>query len=279
MDAVNEPENTPAEKTLLTITEALDAAGAPRTDTERDGFGINLELGFVARIRWLVEQLDAKEREREKEAREASKRAGEARQLRSDIEQTSSALAAHGVPMDDLMVYQGATWLGRELTAQHQRADENAAAIGDLERKLIEVLGQRDAFMRQRDEALSKAEDLSKRYNRATDELQAHAEERDKVLKEHVEHAEGWRLQCGTNERTIARLITKIKRLKSAGSDVRFALTSEPLEALLKADIVVDAKSGKVVKNRLGTAQGAKRVAGSVKPARAKTKTKTRKRS
>jgi len=62
----------------------------------------------------------------------------------------------------------------------------------------------------------TKADDLSARYNRAADDLQALTEQRDKALAQ-AEHVEGWRAQCVVNERTTARLTAKVKRIETAG--------------------------------------------------------------
>lgn len=56
-------ENTPTENVLLEVADALSVAGAPRTDTERDGIGINIELDLHARVRWLANDRDDKAKE------------------------------------------------------------------------------------------------------------------------------------------------------------------------------------------------------------------------
>lgn len=47
---------TPTENLIFEVSKALDAAGVPRTDTERDGVGVNLEISLPDRVRWLMQR-------------------------------------------------------------------------------------------------------------------------------------------------------------------------------------------------------------------------------
>jgi len=203
MDTNENPEPTPAEKTLLEAATVLDNAGVPRTDTERDGVGINLELNLAGRILWLVEQ-------------------------RTDLESALRVARADR------------TISITEVQAAQTRANEAEANLSELHTNLRQALG-----------------DLSQCYNRAADELQALAEQRDKAAATTLSAADDAGQLATENlrlERLVRQLTAKVKRLESAGSGARFALTSEPHRAQLRADIVVDAKSGRVLKNRFGKA-------------------------
>lgn len=273
-DAEDIPENTPTENRLLAAAEALDAAGIPRA-----GEIIGLELDLPERIQRLARDRDGKELAREKEAREANRWSGEARQLRSDIDQACAALKATGAPMDELMVYQGATWLGRELLATQDRANNAESNLSTLHVQLRQMFGAESvaealadaAALKEKCEELSKDRLFLATKRREAEEALAHfVSQRDaevdqlragfmKQRDEAIAMAQGAADNAGALatenlrlERLVKQLTSKVKRLESAGSGARFALTSEPRAAILKADIVVDAKSGKVVKNRLG---------------------------
>lgn len=187
---------TPAEKTLLAIKEALDAAGAPRTDTERDGVGINLELDYAARIRWLVEQ-------------------------RNDVDSLFREVtkALDDTHTQHTHVVDRIRWLAAD-------RDAKEAALEDARR-------HRAAFMTQRDEALhslsvseSNLSVLHTCIRQAIGAISAvnGVEVQPDVtplqmleqLRDIAYDTEGWRKQCGTNERTIARLTSKIKRLEAS---------------------------------------------------------------
>jgi hypothetical protein len=172
------------ERRLLEVADALDAASAPRTDTERDGVGINLELTLPDRVQWLVERL---------------------KDARDQLATTNQVLRNHGAPMDELTIDQGATWVGRELTAQCRRGDESEVHLSELHIKLRQMFDaesvaealeeaatlktQRDVFMRQRDEAIAK--------------VSAAVDDAAELATENL-----------LQERTIAKLIVKIKRLQ-----------------------------------------------------------------
>lgn len=235
-DSPENQELTPAEKILFAAAQVLDNAGAPRTDTERDGIGINIELNLAGRILWLVEQRNDKELAREREAKEANRWSGEARQLRSDVERASAILAQHGAPMDELMVYQGAEWLGRELAAQRERADKAESNLSETHVNLRQVLGAEsiaEAF-----ELITglqaKVEELSQRYNRAADELQALTEQRDKATTTALSAADNAGELATENlrlERLVRQLTGKVKRREADIERYRAELAKKPARA------------------------------------------------
>lgn len=179
-------ENTPTENTLLEVATALGDAGVPCTTAERDGAGADLEISLPDRIRWLASDRDDK-------AKEATSWESVANNIREQRARINRALRDAGAPMDELMTDQGVTWIVRELTKDRDFIAEQRRQV---EADLVALTQQRDAFMRQRDEA-------------PNDELVKY--------KELADHAEAWRLTAATGERTIARLTAKVKRLVVLG--------------------------------------------------------------
>ena len=273
-DAEDIPENTPTENRLLAAAEALDAAGIPRA-----GETLGLELDLPERIQRLARERDDKEAARANEARSAEKYAEEARGRRAEAARIDAVLRAGGAPMDELTTEQGATWLGRELLATQDRANNAESNLSTLHVQLRQTLGAESVAeaLDEIHELKSKCDELStdrvflSTKRREAEEALAHfvsqrdaevdqlrtgfMKQRDEALAKARAAAEDAGALASENlrlERLVKQLTTKVKRLESAGSGARFALTSEPRAAILKADIVVDAKSGKVVKNRLG---------------------------
>lgn len=185
-------ENTPTENTLLEVADVLGAASVPRTTAERDGAGVDLEISLPDRIRWLASDRDDK-------AKEAASWESVANDIREQRARINRALRDAGAPMDELMTDQGVTWIVRELTKDRDFIAEQRRQV---EADLVALTQQRDAFMRQRDEALAEV-------MKANDELVKY--------KELADHAEAWRLTVATGERTIARLTAKVKRLVVLG--------------------------------------------------------------
>lgn len=106
--------------------------------------------------------------------------------------------------------------LDRERREKQEALDEAAAR----ELKLIE---ERDAanrdvrfFQREARDCGVKIRQLTEQHAALSERYRHAITERDRAAAE-AAHAEGWRLQCSTNERTIQRLTAKIKSLESQG--------------------------------------------------------------
>ena len=111
---------------------------------------------------------------------------------------------------------------GVSIDLDHERC-KGQDALGEAAARELKLIEERDAAIQNakffRSEAkdcgaeirelTKQRKDLSERYKHAI-------AQRDKAATD-AGHAEGWRLQCNTSERTIERLTAKIKRLESQG--------------------------------------------------------------
>jgi len=158
-DAEDIPENTPDQRRLLAAAEALDAAGIPRT-----GETLDLEIDLPERIQRLAHERDDKELARANEARSAEKYAEEARGRRAETARIDAVLRAGGAPMDELTTEQGATWLGRELLATQDRANNAESNLSTLHVQLRQMFGAESVAEALADAAAlkEKCEELSK---------------------------------------------------------------------------------------------------------------------
>lgn len=289
-DAEDIPENTPDQRRLLAAAEALDTAGIPRT-----GETLGLEIDLPERIQRLTHERD--DLARANEARSAEKYAEEARERRAEAARIDAVLRAAGAPMDELTAEQGATWLGRELLATQDRANNAESNLSTLHVQLRQMFGAESvaealadaAALKEKCEELSKdrlflttkrreaEEELAHFVSQRDAEVAGFMKQRDEALAKAQVASEDAGALASENlrlERLVKQLTSKVKRLESAGSGARFALASAPRGAILRADIVVDAKSGKVIKNRFGKAPGMSAALAAGKP-----KAKARKRA
>jgi len=104
---------------------------------------------------------------------------------------------------------------------------EKQEALNEAATRELKLIEERDAAIR--DARFFKSEarncgaeirELTEQYGGLSDRYKHAIAERDSAAAE-AAHAEGWRLQCSTSERTIQRLTTKIKSLESQGSNGR----------------------------------------------------------
>lgn len=208
---IDDDENlstTRTENLIFEVSKALDGAGTPRTDTERDGVGINLELTLPDRVQWLVERL---------------------KDAHDQLMTTNQVLRNHGAPMDELTTGQGATWVGRELTAQCRRGDEAESHLSELHIKLRQLFDAESVA-----EALEEAATLKTKRDEVT-------KERDWIKKSRDAEYTEFKVKLG-------ELTMKIEQLEVR----KFATTADLVRVQQKADVVVDLVSGSVVKNRFG---------------------------
>lgn len=189
-DLIPNPENTPTERSLLEVTDALDVAGAPHTDTERDGVGINLELDLHARVRWLMNDRDGK-------AKDVTLWRGRCKDARDQLARIESMLRDAGAPL--VTTDQGVVWLVRELKTKYAELTGLGELCGkaqhdrDFFRKQAEEVGatvagfmqQRDDLMRQRDDMTTERADAEARADALEAELamlEAHVDDLDAEL-------------------------------------------------------------------------------------------------
>ncbi|HEY8924286.1 MAG TPA: hypothetical protein VIU64_07890, partial [Polyangia bacterium] len=272
------------------VTQALDAAGAKH-------------VHVVDRIRWLASDRDAKEAAREKEARIANEATGVARERGQSLIAIEHALLDAGAPA-------GLSNIEKVVRLKKER-DDAVAEREQLRRMHAGVSADLDRARREHEEALGEAAGRELKLTEERDEVSAalaeagapavtDAAQNTITLVGRVHWLAALRTQAveaaaravidvaslkeqlRASSRAVDRLTAEVKRLESAGSGVRFALTSEPRAAVLRADIVVDAKNGTIVKNRLGprtATRPARPIPGTKKPSRTKTRARPGKRT
>lgn len=222
-------------------TEALDRVAVPR---------VAEQLALAERIELLAQQRDAQVRELERETAEANRLSELVRQFNEERGTIQRLLADAGCPTNEPS--QGIVWLARELSkrtddlcTETERADtlighlrrmhdgvsvdldrerhEKQKALDEAVARELKLIEERDAanrdvrfFQREARDCGVKIRELTEQHAALSERYRHAIAERNRAVAE-AAHAEGWRLQCSTNERTIQRLTAKIKSLESQG--------------------------------------------------------------
>jgi len=120
---------------LHDVARALDEAGVPRDDLAGKP---NRPIDLAGRVRWLTRMRDAKETDREREAREANRWAGEARVARRVLDELARNLGHVGVA--DASLVQRAAFLQRQLADVRQQRAAVDQALVDAGQPMDELL-------------------------------------------------------------------------------------------------------------------------------------------
>lgn len=222
-------------KTLLERASArLDDADVPRDEHSVDedtGEACVQHFDLEARIQRLADERDAKERDRQRDSDEANKYAGDLSMLHVRIRQ---AFGAESIEEAFELIAELKALQGEPNLTKYPAWRSLVKTTVELRNQLYE----RDAVIK----TLQRAE--VKNASVALTDAHAEIVDRDAYI-------EALEVEVHMLEQSLERAECS---LEGERTGTRFATTTDSHEAILRAEIVVDVRSGKVVKNRRGPA-------------------------